>query len=374
MSMDAYQLIIEDKVKQFAFGYVALDDFQYREGDAIDARVVLQQPNISLYCLDHDNQRAIFVETPPDYDLFAAPFYFQAQYEAAQSLIAIPYSTLHQLASAIHIDPARIILIYSTGRCGSTLVSRILDQMVDVASFSEPDVFTQLVMLRSKGQADDPTIARLLQDCLKVMCAGTQPLGKQIWAFKFRSYVTNLGDLLYQMVPEARLVFLYREAVPWAVSFSRAFGFSDEVLASIVQQSERWLIPFVDAYAAHQTEPIPYHEYLAAMWVGSMQDALAIQRQGAAMFAARYEDLSVAPHAVIMAMLAHCGISAPDPALLDRTLAKDSQAGTSADRAETRRQPARTLTDYEIEAFQRTIQAYNPSLAPDVILPQTFRP
>lgn len=374
MSMYAYQLIIEAKVKHIAFGIVAPDDFRYREGDAIDARIVIEQPNISLYCLDHANQRAIFVQTPADHDPLHAPFYFLAQYETAQRLIAVPYSTLSLLASEIQLDSSRIILVYSTGRCGSTLVSRVCDQIDDVASFSEPDVFSQLIMLRAAGQADDPAIVTLLRDCLKVMCAQTRAAGKEHWVFKFRSYVTSLGDLLYQAVPEAKLVFLYRAALPWAISFSRAFGPSDEALATLVQRSHRWMVPLVGAYTASHTEPMPYPQFLAAMWVSSMQDALAIQRQGAAMFAARYEDISVAPREVIAALLLHCGISAPDPALLDRTLAEDSQAGTVADRAETRRQAARSLTEQEVEAFNRAIHTYDSTVAPDIVIPQTFRP
>ena len=65
-----------------------------------------------------------------------APFYFVTQYETAQRLIAVPYDTLHQLAAECQIDPSKIILVYSTGRCGSTLISRVFDQVPEVASFS----------------------------------------------------------------------------------------------------------------------------------------------------------------------------------------------------------------------------------------------
>ncbi|HEY0605799.1 MAG TPA: hypothetical protein VGD58_22940, partial [Herpetosiphonaceae bacterium] len=213
MHTTACELLIEARVKDIPFGIVSPADFRYREGSAVDARVVIEQPNISLYCLDHDHRRAIFVETPPAHDPLHAPFYFQAQYETAWRLIAVPYSTLHELASQSQIDPARIILIYSTGRCGSTLVSRVFDAIADVASFSEPDVFSQLLILHSSGQADDPEIITLLHDCLNVMCAHTRLAGKQHWAFKFRSYVTSLGDLLHEAMPEARVVFLYRAAL-----------------------------------------------------------------------------------------------------------------------------------------------------------------
>lgn len=372
--MSAEQLIIEAKVKRIPFGIVALDDFQYRHGHALDPQMVIERPNVSLYCLDHAGQRAIFVETDPARDLLQAPFYFQAQYEAAQQLIAVPYATLHQLAAQHLLDPTRIMLIYSTGRCGSTLVSRVFEQISAVASFSEPDVFTQLLMLRSAGQASDAMIQALLLDCLKLMCLQASLVGKQRWAFKFRSYVTSLSDLLYQAVPEARLVFLYRHAIPWAISFSRAFGPGDDELAPLVEQMHRWVVPLVAGEIARHRQPIGYSTLLACMWAACMRDALALQRQGAAMFVARYEDLRVAPHEVIAALLAFCGVDGPPRALLERTLGQDSQAGTQAARAETLRQAARVLTEHEMAEIGRLIPQYDPGLAPDLIIPQTFQP
>jgi hypothetical protein len=371
--MNAYLLDIDAKVKLAPFGIVSPDDFQYREGGAVDARAVIEQPNISLYCLDHQHQRAIFVETPAGFDLLDAPFYFQAQYEAAQQLIAVPYDALHGLAREARIDPARIVLVYSTGRCGSTLISRVFEQTAGVVSFSEPDVFTQLVILRAAGHSDDITTSRLLHDCLQLMCANTRHGGAQSWAFKFRSYVTNLADLLYQAVPEAKLIFLYRNAEAWAKSFSRAFAPSnDEELATLVQQTHRWLLPLVGAYAATHTAPIAYPDFLARFWLASMQDCLKLQRQGAPMFCARYEDLKVAPREVIAALFAHCGLKLPEPALLDRILAQDSQAGTPGAQAAT--QAARLLTARELAELDRLIRSYDPALAPDTIIPQTFRP
>src|SRR6476469_1982946 len=104
-TMSAQRLIIESKIRDKPFGLASLDHFQYREAEHVDPRIVIEQPTISLYCLDHDNQRAIFVETPSDVDLSEASFYFQTQYEVAQQLIAVSYETLHALAKDVEIDP-----------------------------------------------------------------------------------------------------------------------------------------------------------------------------------------------------------------------------------------------------------------------------
>jgi len=62
--MTARILNIESRRRKNYLGISSPTDFQFSEGDTIDAHVVIESPNISLYCLDHEYQRALFVETP----------------------------------------------------------------------------------------------------------------------------------------------------------------------------------------------------------------------------------------------------------------------------------------------------------------------
>src|SRR5271163_1365314 len=72
---------------------VSLDDFRSREVQVSEdlCATVAENRHVTPYCLDHQNRRMIFAETPPEIELSAEPFYYQAQYEAATRLIAIPY-------------------------------------------------------------------------------------------------------------------------------------------------------------------------------------------------------------------------------------------------------------------------------------------
>ena len=264
--MSAYELTIAAKVKSSPFDTVAPGDFVVKPGRAIDPQVVLDQPNLSLYCLDHANQSAWFVQTPPEVDLFAAPFFFIAQYAAAERLVAVPYATLHALVRAVDLDPQRILLVYSTGRCGSTLLSHVLNQIPATASFAEPDVFTQLVSLRTAGVSDSGKTAALLHDALLIMAAHAQRRGYEYWAFAYNSYVLSVSDLFYSTVPEAKLVFLYRNALTWAQSFSRAFGSSDPALAErLTNAVYQPVIPSVATYVRTHRRALTWVEYLAHM-------------------------------------------------------------------------------------------------------------
>jgi hypothetical protein len=365
--MEAYELIIDSKVKTNAFDIVSINDFQTHMGESVDPHLVLEKSNISLYCLDHANQRALFVETASDVDLLQAPFYFIAQYENAQKLIAVPYETLHDLATKSDVDPQRIILFYSTGRCGSTLVSQVMNLNPAIVSFSEPDVYSQLVMMRTAGQSTEAEVASLLYDSTIIMAANAQKQGYKYYAFKFRSYVLSVSDLLYQTIPQAKLLFMYRNALTWAYSFSRAFGSPDDNMGDRLEKSGfRYMIPSVNEHLKTHNNSISWVEYVAYMWVSTMQESRRLRQQGVALAAARFEDLKATPQPVIQSLLAHCGLPMPEPEKLADALAKDSQAGTAG--AQDRQEFARQLTEADLVELERVIRGMDAELSPDTIL------
>ena len=72
--MNAHALNITARKRQNPLGVADPTDFDFSEGSAIDPQLVVTNPLISLYCLDHARQRALFVETRPGVDLSQAPF------------------------------------------------------------------------------------------------------------------------------------------------------------------------------------------------------------------------------------------------------------------------------------------------------------
>ena len=358
-----------------AFPLASLTDFQFEEAEQVDPRIIIEQPTVSLYCVDHENRQAIFVELPSDVDLSQAPFYYQTQYEAARSLIAVPYGTLHTLARDVTIDPSRIILVYSTGRCGSTLVSRVLNEADGVYSFAEPDVFSQLVAIRGFDGSNDAEIGPLVRDCTKVMCEAVQRLGASAWAFKFRSFGIELGDLFYQHFPTAKAVFLYRTAVDYSRSAVRAFRLFEPDIQGImpeVQHVFSQLARPVAAYSSAHPTPIPPLELNTCMWVGVMERCLELQAQGVPMFCARYEELKTMPHAMLDALFSYCRLTVSDGTGVARVLAQDSQAGTELSQMKAQ-QSTSILTDEHVEELHRLIKHYAPTLSSDSIVPYTFQ-
>jgi hypothetical protein len=87
----------------------------------------------------------------------------------------------------VQLDPRHSILIYSVCRCGSTLVSQALNQADGVVSFSEPDVYTQILMLREADGSSDPEVSALVRSCTKIICAPTTQQGVPLFVVRTMS-------------------------------------------------------------------------------------------------------------------------------------------------------------------------------------------
>ncbi len=370
--MEARILTILEKFRTSPVGRVGPADFRARDEGLADPEIVLRDPNLTLYCLDMENRQAIFTETPPECDLRHAPFLYMAQYEHARRLVCIPYEALHRLAADVVMDSSRLILIYSVGRCGSTLVSRAYGQVTGVESLSEPDVLTQMLFAWRTGGLGGPEEAALLRSCTLLQCAPGRARGASAWALKFRSEVTQMAPLLHTLFPKARLVFLYRHPEPWARSFLRLMNVGDPAAPVPFGDGPRPYFGSVDARFDGQPAASTL-ELLASMWVTPMQTCLEMQARGITVFVARYEELSAAPQEVLGAMLAHCGLPTVAAGDLDAILERDSQAGSPLSRDSTGKAPV-GLSPAHMDELRRLIRDYSPGLTADTLLPSTYLP
>ena len=350
--MSATVLTIVEKIKPQPFANTGLENFVTTPCEHLPAQIVLDDPRLSLYCLDDANQQAFFVETPPAVDLSQAPFYYTTQYDQAQRLIALPYAEFHALADTI--PTAKLILINSTGRCGSTLISQALNTVDGVLSLSEPDVFTQIHLMRFVDHSRDADYTRLLTSCVRFYGLRTPTL-----ALKFRAMCLWVGDLLYQAFPDAKHLFLYREAEAW----SKSMGLTTipiEVRRAPTPEFpifRRSMSPLSLPFAARHGREATGNELRSLMWLSLLEQYLALCDLGIQFLALRYEDIVAHPQEVLAAIFAHCGLTAD----LDRAYAvfgRDSQAGTDWSRTSRSERPNFPLEEADY-AQMRAVFAEN---------------
>src|SRR5215813_10457141 len=90
---DAVALAIDEKTRPYPIALVGPEHFRCHETGPVDPHTIVDDPAVRLYCLDHARRRAVFTVASSDASLLAAPFLYQAQYDTAESLIAVGYDT-----------------------------------------------------------------------------------------------------------------------------------------------------------------------------------------------------------------------------------------------------------------------------------------
>lgn len=352
--------------------YALPGDFTRSVGEAVDPRRVVEEPGWSPYCLDPTNNAITFVRLPPEIDLSEAPFYFVTQYREANAIIDMPFDEALALAATLPIP--EVALIFSIGRCGTTLVSHALNGSPEVVSLSEPESFAQKAAL----SALDPSVDRnaLIGALCRFHFAARQNRNGRLLAIKFRSQTLFVAEDIYRALPRARYVFMYRDAVSWSesfVQFGRAIGvtfpidkptrdFTWGMLSADRPLSD--LAKYTDT-AAELTEA---GAILPAAWSLHLEEYRRLLHLGVPFLALRYNELVSNRKTELERLFTHCGIAtgAVDKAL--DAFDEDSQKGTVLERKD---DPAR-FGPVAIELSRATLAKDPLSADPDLRLPDIY--
>ena len=373
--MSVQILHIQAKNRTTANTVVKLEDFNYEEGEIIDLLTIVKKPNITLYCLDFQNQRAIFVETPLSIDLSQAPFYYLAQYEYAEKLIAVPFEKLPLLVNhAKLID--KLIVIYSVGRCGSTLLSKVFNKVNTVLSLSEPDVFSQIVGWRNPDRSNDEEITEIIKFCIYLLAKSTTQNKISYCAIKLRGIGIEVGDLIYRAIPNAESIFLYRNAENVIKSSIIAFKFIGELLPTIKENIDFYsrFIPLLKDYKNNIdfTDSKAIDFYLIS-WLSKMQSYLSLYKQGIIKFAIRYEDLVEQPEPIVSLLFQKLNLPTSEVINTLKVFENDSQSGSNLSRENTRKNTNELLDVVEIRRNINKLLKKHPIIkTPDFIVPGTL--
>ncbi|MCK4787748.1 MAG: hypothetical protein KAV87_28600 [Desulfobacteraceae bacterium] len=372
--MPATNFEIVDRPRERASHMADIGDFHLREIDQFPAEIILENQHITLYSLDFENRRAVFVETSADVDLSQAPFYFRTQFEKAKRVVTIPFETMIQLAKSVTIDDNHLILIYSVGRCGSTLASQIFAQIPGVANISEPYVLSQLVIARNTKMAKDDELVPLLEAAICLLC---KTAAETAWVVKGQSFVIELGDWLHKLYPHTKNLFLYRHAETWLRSGLRAYGRGVEATEEESRASEKQrreiLGPLVPSIAQYDpNRPLPHAGTLSLMWLRAMERYVEHSNMGIEMLAIRYDSWQSDPRKTAEAMLDYCKCRPTNITAIYTTLNRDSQADTHLSRA-TLGQHKRVITDLELDELYRHLQNHAFIHETDFEVPNTLK-
>ncbi len=149
--------------------------------------------------------------------------------EALYLPLAMAISLVNDLVATFPID-FKLVHLYNVGRCGSTLLCKVMNDTEQCQSLSEPDVFSILqhyATKQSKLSLVDHrnkliSMYRVALILLAHFCLLNKPT-KKVLILKYRSHCILGAHAMQQAYPSAKTIFLYRNAVEHSESFIRAF-------------------------------------------------------------------------------------------------------------------------------------------------------
>ena len=355
--------------------YAQMSDFRYKKEGRIAAESILSNPALSLYCLHDTAREAVFIESSQLGDMHTAPFMYQRQFKRAKRLIVVSYETLHRLAERCRTRKSKIIFLHSIGRCGSTLLHTLFNEIPGMKSFSEPDVFTHMIEMREPDGSRDQEIIRLIKSIITLKCHSPYIQDIDTVVFKLRNFCIEIGDMLHAAVPDAHNIFLYRNAEDWARSSARAFKIFDVKTAFIVFQKRHvWnrFVSLYDTYAAKHGKRFNVIKYTTLLWVSFMNCYRRFVARGIPFLALRYEDLIKQPQYLLNEIFTACKISGKTLGNVNQRFNQDSQQNTVLAKQVVNLDENNFLRPRHIKQLRRIIANDDTINSPHYVLPNTI--
>lgn len=370
--MDSKLYSISGRLKTHEMNYSTSADFELGGERTAPASILLTEPGWSPYCLDHNTHELICLRLPAGIDLAESPFYFVTQYHRAEQLLKVPLAEVEAITTGLP-DPL-VSIIYSTGRCGTTLASHALNESPRAWSLSEPEVFNHRSLILPAGSPISGGV--LVRAMARLIYAQRAKRDAEAIVLKLRSQTLFHMQSFVDGRPDARAVFMYRDAFGWAQSVYQFLGEFDWPL--IVPRDE-WLrrwdffsgggpLTQLARYIDLDTSSVSLAAMIGAGWLVHLDTYLERLDQGALLLALRYNELDSDRAGQLERLYRHVGLGDDG---LDRAMSafdEDSQKGTSIGRREGKRR----LTDDQLAEITAVL-ARHPRLSdPNTILPDIY--
>lgn len=269
---------------------------------------------MSLVGIDPSTRQAEFMDTA-GLDLCSADYDVALGQHSERLRLRVPFEALSDIAAMLDRTPPDLIILH-VGRCGSTLLARLLNELEEWRCLREPSVvndFAKPYLSNHQHNLDRPW-AELGRYLFRLM---SPPSPKPLWSIKATSWLGTQASVLQDLVPPAtRFVFLHRDPLA--------------VVASQIHNPPHW----ATSLARHWTRGdfptgATIAESLAMLWTQIVQGALtAAQRAPDRWMFIGYDSLTSDPVSLLGRLAYH---GAPEPfsadtrEALSRVIAVDSK-------------------------------------------------
>ena len=158
----------------------------------------------------------VFIDAPIGHiEESSRPFFYQAQRDLTLRAYLVPFEAAIELSQSTaghpiaDINLKHTLFVQSTGRCGSTLLSKVLHELSHVHSLSEPDIYSSVeveyLLHPDKLSRDEAVALTRAASVFLVRSYRTALPFEGILAIKARSIVINIADIIGDALPETKV-------------------------------------------------------------------------------------------------------------------------------------------------------------------------
>ncbi len=208
------------RAKTMIYSMTTAEDFLYKHVKYVHPDYISRNKNVTL--LDIEKDYALFSVTDVDVNINNTeqfPFVFVSQYLEARHLIILPIKSFHRLADELGDPKVPVAVAYMTARCGSTLVTQMLNKVPGTRALAENWATCRLTSLRHKGIITPEESRRLLKSGIRLHCKISPGESVERVFLKFTTYNGPLSKELHSMFPQIALIFNTRHPTPSVKSY-----------------------------------------------------------------------------------------------------------------------------------------------------------
>jgi len=286
--------------------------------------------NDHVTLMSFDDKGVIFVESLPGRHLWKSEcnsFYRAAQVAHGQKLLFVPMKAFLKMTEKLEGPSAPIMFLFNTARCGSTLLTNLLEQTDCCVTFSEPTFCFPLTRLYQR-LGNTKQVQQVTKACFNWLCRHdkTLPFQPKAYVIKPAGPAVFLSlQMLRDLYPTSRYLFMYRGLAENIKSMCRLHReLANSSLACLLGRliSPRFVRSYLISLGIDPTElrMDVFHEVDLPVfrWVHICRRYLELRRENFPIAAVLYEDLVKNKEHCTRIILEYLGL--PVDPLVDKAL------------------------------------------------------
>ncbi|XP_048578166.1 uncharacterized protein LOC116612374 [Nematostella vectensis] len=195
----------------------------------------------SVLNVDFEKELMILVRTGGGVNLKTAPFVYRAQRRHALEVLCIPFADLDKVEPVIapRVSSVTNVFLHNTGRCGSTLLCKALENLSTIQGISEPSLLTSIGAV-GRIRTDKNTVIESLNNAVKMSYTELVKItrigimllnnffisrapSKTTICYKTTAETIFGAEILQDAIPSSKTIYLYRSCYAVNESIARIF-------------------------------------------------------------------------------------------------------------------------------------------------------